>query len=665
MGCASSQIETEEAVKRHKARKQYIKQAVVHRHAFAAAHASYTKALKSAGAAIRQFAEVEVPPDGAPTATSVPRQVLHTVSNLLPPPQPPKDPFLVAPRTPLPRAASMPPIAIMSLGGSPSKSSLPSHPPDLSEEEEELFQDQGYPQHKLAHSEPLFGDPFDNIPGTSTFDAEGFELKDLPGAEGSGDLDDEVVQKDEEHYQGPALQVKKGIEDKVGFEPGPIRKQPQMPVQQKTAGRSDKSFGAILCSLDDLFLESYDAGREVSQLLEAQRDYHHIPYVDERSGIKEHNKKVSDILTWTKSSSTSDETDKDKDKDKINLASTLDRLHAWEKKLYDEVKAAEATRLELDRRSVQLKSQKDRQVASAAIEKTKAVVKSLQTRYLVEFEAVDAAISEAQKLRDDYLYPQLMGLLRALRKMWKVMHTCHERQAPMVEELENMTAPSTKETSDFCKKITEDLEREVKLWHDSLERVVMFQKKCVMALLEWLQLNAKQAESEAVENLAATSQQAVIPLHDLCEAWADAVNNLSAVRVLQDLEKFSSTLQDVATKQAEEIKQKRRKEDLHKELEKKKKALETFESKFKEKASSKGVPQGNQESLRHPLQERRALVDLLEKNFAEEEQRHAKLCEENSTIIFQSLKDGLPDVVKSIRDFAKECVEQYNRVKLE
>ncbi|MCO5572706.1 hypothetical protein L7F22_026465 [Adiantum nelumboides] len=243
--------------------------------------------------------------------------------------------------------------------------------------------------------------------------------------------------------------------------------------------------------------------------------------------------------------------------------------------------------------------------------------------------------------------------------MWTDMFNCHQQQVPLVEDLRDVEAtPIIKETSDFCKKITDDLEREVILWHDSLEQVVMFQKECIMALLDWLHLNAQQIEGDAVDNPAA-SQKVDIPLYDLCKAWADVLKHLSAEDVLQSLTQFSAKLHEMATKQADEIKQKRRKEELYRDLEKKKKAFEAFESKYKDKTGIKEVAQGLQGSSRHPVQERRALIDLLEKNVAEEEQRHAKLCEENSAMIFQSLKDGLPDVIVNIMTFSQICAKEY------
>lgn len=669
MGCTSSKIDTEEAVKRCKARKGYIKQAVAHRHAFAAAHASYVTSLKNTGAAIRQFSDVEVPQE-VHTAP-VPRPAfLGGPTNLLPPPLPPADSkpsqdAFSLPHTPLSRATTMPLMALKSLGASPSKSSLGSRPQAVSEEEEESDQDQGYLQHKATHSQNLF-----NLFGeTITSDTEEFDLK-ASETETRGGLDEEIEQREKEQYQeqAPMPEVKRVVEEKAGFEKE-SRKQPQMPVPQKTA-RSGKDLRPILGNIDELFLASYEAGKEVSRLLEAQRVYYHTPFVDEKHGIKVHREKVSRILSWGKSSPrtplASEDIDGTSHDNSIeSLASTVDKLHAWEKKLYDEVKAAEATRLELERKSSQLKNQKERREAAATIEKTKALFKSLQTRYLVELQAVDAANLEVAKLRDEHLYPQLMALLEALKNMWTTMFECHQKQVSMVAELITFEAsPNTKETSDFCKKIIEELEREVTGWRESLEKLVTFQNDCMMVLLEWLLLNVQQSESEVIDNLASSQKGAT--LCDLCKAWGDALKQISADKVLQALKEFSTILHDMATKQEDEIKQKKKKDDLHKDLQRKKKALEVFEFKYRDRQ----VSQENRESFsRHPVQERKALVDLLEKNFKEAEERHAKLCVENSTMIVRSLQNGLPGVLQSIMDFSHVCAKKYgllyDRVKAE
>ncbi len=44
-------------------------------------------------------------------------------------------------------------------------------------------------------------------------------------------------------------------------------------------------------------------------------------------------------------------------------------------------------------------------------QKTKAIIKNLQTRKHVASQAVDAAVVNIQRLRDEELYPQLLELL--------------------------------------------------------------------------------------------------------------------------------------------------------------------------------------------------------------------------------------------------------------
>ena len=66
----------------------------------------------------------------------------------------------------------------------------------------------------------------------------------------------------------------------------------------------------------------------------------------------------------------------------------------------------------MEKKSLQLKKQKKREEGSAIVSKTKASVKSLHTRYLVEIQAVDAASNEVEKLRDSFLHSQLVELVQ-------------------------------------------------------------------------------------------------------------------------------------------------------------------------------------------------------------------------------------------------------------
>lgn len=67
--------------------------------------------------------------------------------------------------------------------------------------------------------------------------------------------------------------------------------------------------------------------------------------------------------------------------------------------------------MELAKKVVQLRHQEARGEDPLAIEKTRALIKSLQTRVMVAFQAVDGALAKIQELRDEELYPQLLELL--------------------------------------------------------------------------------------------------------------------------------------------------------------------------------------------------------------------------------------------------------------
>ncbi|KAH7277517.1 hypothetical protein KP509_39G055100 [Ceratopteris richardii] len=677
MGCVSSNVETGEAVRRCKSSKHSIKQAVIHRHAFATAHASYVKSLKSIGAAICQFVDVELPKEDAAIGSSVSHQneIFHGVSNLPPPPQPPQDPLSGLQRNPLPRAASMPPMPIKSLVGEPSKNSRVTHSAIGKDGEEQPSEDLEYVQHRSTHSETIPG-LFDSITDSGTHIFEDFGQKDsaIESTSELDDIDDDYEEESNDDRSVIELQASKHyksetsplqaeiIDDKQRHHKNGLKQSDMTSTKQKLE-RLRKDFRTLIHQIDDLFLESHKAGRRICGLLEAHMDYYHIPFVDEISGIKEHNKKVSHVLSWKKTSEQLEAEEKDDgSEENINLATTIDRLHAWEKKRYDEVKVVESTRVELEKRTAQLKLRKERGASATGIQRTRALVKSLQSRYFVEVEAVDAAVSELKRLRDKYLYSQLMELLKVLKDMWSVMQNCHELQIPLVEELKAIrNLPTIKKTSDFRKKLTDELEREIVSWHNNIVNLLSSQNDWMEALVDWLHLNAEQIETDGENNLS-TLQNVDHPLLDLCHKWADSLKRLSAEELLQSLNRFSSSLHEITVKVEDEIKQKISKEILSKELEKKRRSLASFENKYKYKISGSETSQYQGQSLQQSMEESKARLELLAKTAAEEEEKYLKLCDENNILIFESLKNGLPEVIRSITAFSQACANEYGNL---
>lgn len=68
-------------------------------------------------------------------------------------------------------------------------------------------------------------------------------------------------------------------------------------------------------------------------------------------------------------------------------------------------------KLEYQRKVALLSKQKKRGASSESLEKTKAAVSHLHTRYIVDMQSMDSTVSEVNHLRDDQLYPKLVALV--------------------------------------------------------------------------------------------------------------------------------------------------------------------------------------------------------------------------------------------------------------
>lgn len=68
-------------------------------------------------------------------------------------------------------------------------------------------------------------------------------------------------------------------------------------------------------------------------------------------------------------------------------------------------------KFEYNRKVALLSKQKKRNPNSESLEKTKAAVSHLHTRYIVDMQSLDSTVSEINHLRDDQLYPKLVALV--------------------------------------------------------------------------------------------------------------------------------------------------------------------------------------------------------------------------------------------------------------
>lgn len=68
-------------------------------------------------------------------------------------------------------------------------------------------------------------------------------------------------------------------------------------------------------------------------------------------------------------------------------------------------------KLEYQKKVTLLNKQKKRNAGADTLEKTKAAVSHLHTRYIVDMQSMDSTVSEVNRLRDEQLYPKLVALV--------------------------------------------------------------------------------------------------------------------------------------------------------------------------------------------------------------------------------------------------------------
>lgn len=68
-------------------------------------------------------------------------------------------------------------------------------------------------------------------------------------------------------------------------------------------------------------------------------------------------------------------------------------------------------KFEYQRKVTSLNKQKKRGTNTEALEKVKAAVSHLHTRYIVDMQSMDSTVSEISRLRDEQLYPRLVHLV--------------------------------------------------------------------------------------------------------------------------------------------------------------------------------------------------------------------------------------------------------------
>uniref|UniRef100_A0A7N0URD2 Uncharacterized protein n=1 Tax=Kalanchoe fedtschenkoi TaxID=63787 RepID=A0A7N0URD2_KALFE len=167
-------------------------------------------------------------------------------------------------------------------------------------------------------------------------------------------------------------------------------------------------------------------------------------------------------------------------------ASTLDRLYAWEKKLYDEVKASQVVRNAYDMKCRLLRHQESQGEPARRVDKTRAVIKDLHSRIRVAIKRMDSISRKIEEIRDKELQPQLEELVKGIANMWDMMHECHKLQFSIISSVALNSGAKISINSETHQQITNHLEQQLSLMSSSFIKWMAAHKSYLQAIDGWL-----------------------------------------------------------------------------------------------------------------------------------------------------------------------------------
>ncbi|GMP79460.1 hypothetical protein CsSME_00034993 [Camellia sinensis var. sinensis] len=354
-----------------------------------------------------------------------------------------------------------------------------------------------------------------------------------------------------------------------------------------------------------------------------------------------------------------------------NLSSTLEKLYVWEKKLYKEVKDEERLRVIYEKQCKMLKVLDDRGAESSKIDATRASVRKLLTKLNVCVKAVETISSRIQKLRDEELQPQVTELIYGLRRMWKTMLKCHQKQFQAIMESKTSLRANTRSRRDSNLRATIELEMELRAWFNRFSEWIKTQKSFIESLNGWLLRCLVHEPEESPDGIVPFSPGRIgaPPIFVICNDWFQAMETISEIGAPNAIRNFASSLLQLWEKQDEEQKQRLKAEYLSKDFEKRLKTLrmergrmERGQDAMSDKTSGSLVPSENGVS---PLDDLKVDLDSMRKRLEEEKARHKEAAKLVHNAASSSLQGGLIPIFEELSNFTSEALKAYEHVRIE
>lgn len=245
--------------------------------------------------------------------------------------------------------------------------------------------------------------------------------------------------------------------------------------------------------------------------------------------------------------------------------STLDRLYAWEKKLYEEVRGGERVRIAYEKKCSQLRDKVVKGEDPSSIDKSRAAIRDLHTQIKVSIHSVEAISKRIETLRDEELQPQLLELVQGLEKMWKIMAESHQSQKRTLDEAKLLLASAPSKTPKTRNQIysppsdpqrlaqsASKLEAELRNWQSCFESWIASQRSYIHALTGWLLRCIRCDPDSSKLPFSPRRAMGAPPIYRVCIQWSRSLDAVREGPVIDGLDFFAAGMGSIYTQQLRE-----------------------------------------------------------------------------------------------------------------
>ncbi|RWR78643.1 DUF632 domain-containing protein/DUF630 domain-containing protein [Cinnamomum micranthum f. kanehirae] len=325
----------------------------------------------------------------------------------------------------------------------------------------------------------------------------------------------------------------------------------------KESSHQPTSIWEIVKEIKDQFETAFAYGKEVSVLLEAGK----LQYQPNNPTFEVLSCRVLDAIDPPKLTSSRSSSKRlhntaayalAKTRDRVpgmksgSLSLTLEKLYAWERKLYKEVKDEEKLRVIYEKKCKQLRLLDNRGEETNKIDATQASIRKLLAKINITIKAIHTISSRIHKLRDEELQPQLTELIQGLVRMWKNMVKCHQKQFQKQKSQSHREKLASEEIP-ACR-LPKNWEQELIKWYSHFKNWISTQRAYVEALNGWLLKCLLQEPEETPDGIVPFSPSRVgappifIICNDLVPCNGEDFRKLKAEFLSKDFERRLKSL---------------------------------------------------------------------------------------------------------------------------